>query len=66
MGIDLSVLMLEEASRRAREEGVDVEFLHADAQTATFLEPFDAIISRFGVMFFDDPTRGLRQSLSGP
>ena len=55
VGIDLSEPMLAEARRRAAEEGLDVEFVQADAQTAGFPDLFDAVISRFGVMFFDDP-----------
>jgi SAM-dependent methyltransferase len=57
VGIDLSVPMLAVGRQRAVAAGVDhVEFVVGDAahhQLAT--EGFDAIISRFGVMFFDDP-----------
>lgn len=55
VGIDLSGPMLEVARRRIADEGLDVEFLQADAQTANFSEPFASVISRFGVMFFDNP-----------
>jgi SAM-dependent methyltransferase len=35
---------------------VDADFIRADAQTHDFApESFDMIVSRFGVMFFDDP-----------
>ena len=57
LGIDISTPMLDLARRRAKEAGVgNVEFIEADAQ----VQPFgggstDAIVSRFGVMFFDDP-----------
>jgi hypothetical protein len=46
------------AVESARREGVLANFIRADAQTHHF-EPatFDAVISRFGVMFFDDPVR---------
>ncbi|HML00624.1 MAG TPA: class I SAM-dependent methyltransferase [Acidimicrobiales bacterium] len=54
-GIDLSAPMLEVARLRAEEQGVDVHFVRGDAQTASFDEPFDLVVSRFGVMFFDDP-----------
>lgn len=58
LGIDLSGPMLEEARRRATEMGADrPRFLQLDAQTAELPGPFDAEISRFGVMFFDDPAR---------
>jgi SAM-dependent methyltransferase len=54
-GLDLSAPMLSLARRRAEERGVDVDFVQGDAQTASFDRPFDAVVSRFGVMFFDDP-----------
>src|SRR5271165_4186698 len=54
-GIDLSAPMLRVARQRAEEQGIDVDFVECDAQTASFDEPFDVVVSRFGVMFFDDP-----------
>jgi SAM-dependent methyltransferase len=57
VGADISAPLLELANQRARAEGLNnVSFVRADAQTHAF-EPnrFDAVISRFGVMFFDDP-----------
>jgi SAM-dependent methyltransferase len=56
VGVDISRPMLEIARRRA-EIAPQTVFLEADAQTYAF-EPatFDAIHSRFGVMFFEDPT----------
>jgi SAM-dependent methyltransferase len=54
-GLDLSAPMLEVARRRAREQGIEVEFVQGDAQTASFDQPFDMVVSRFGVMFFEDP-----------
>lgn len=58
LGVDLSAPMLEEARRRAAEAGTDrAEFLQLDAQTAALPGPFDVMISRFGVMFFDDPAK---------
>ncbi|HZO12932.1 MAG TPA: class I SAM-dependent methyltransferase [Polyangiaceae bacterium] len=60
LGVDISEPML----ARAREcaAGIDnVSFLCADAQTHAFdRERFDALVSRFGVMFFDDPVAGFR------
>jgi SAM-dependent methyltransferase len=55
VGLDLSAPMLGLARRRAGQR--PVEFVQADAQTDP-LEPeaFDVAISRFGTMFFDDPT----------
>jgi len=54
-GLDLSAPMLEVARRRAKEEGIEADFVKGDAQTHSFDRQFDAIVSRFGVMFFDDP-----------
>ncbi len=56
VGVDISPALVELARRRAGEEGQEgVAFQLADAQTATFDQTFDAIVSRFGVMFFPDP-----------
>lgn len=56
VGLDLSGPMLARARERAAAEAVaNAEFLQADAQTATLPGPFDAAVSRFGVMFFDAP-----------
>ena len=57
IGLDLSSAMLARAREAAAAEGLThVEFSQADAQVFPF-EPasFDVEISRFGVMFFDDP-----------
>jgi SAM-dependent methyltransferase len=57
MGIDISEVMLSVANRRAAQsDRRNVSFVAADAQTYPF-EPaqYDAAISRFGTMFFDDP-----------
>jgi SAM-dependent methyltransferase len=57
LGVDLSSQMLAYARERARTEGVaNVDFLQADAQVHPFDEAaFDAAISAFGAMFFNDP-----------
>lgn len=56
LGLDLSAPMLARARERAAAEDVaNAEFLQADAQTAALPGPFDAVVSRFGVMFFDAP-----------
>jgi SAM-dependent methyltransferase len=59
IGIDISDPMIAAARDRAEREGAPASFICADAQSYAF-EPasFDMIISRFGVMFFDDPVRG--------
>ena len=54
-GLDLSAPMLGLARRRAEEQGIAVDFVQGDAQTASFDQPFDVVVSRFGVMFFDEP-----------
>ncbi|MFD8009101.1 class I SAM-dependent methyltransferase [Streptomyces sp. NPDC058955] len=57
LGLDLSAPMLAEARARAAAEGVDnVTFTRGDAQTHPYDEgAFDAAISRYGAMFFEDP-----------
>ncbi|USQ95683.1 class I SAM-dependent methyltransferase [Caulobacter sp. RL271] len=56
VGADISGALLQLARQRAGEAGLEgVDFVQADAQTHVFDPPFDAIISRFGVMFFPDP-----------
>jgi len=56
VGIDISAPLVELARRRAARAGVTASFLIADAQTHEF-DPvrYDLAVSRFGVMFFDDP-----------
>jgi SAM-dependent methyltransferase len=56
-GADLSEPLIDLARRRAAELEVDnTDFIVADAQLHDFQPArFDAVISRFGVMFFDDP-----------
>jgi SAM-dependent methyltransferase len=57
LGMDLSAAMLQEAERRARTEGLtNVRFEQGDVQVHTFSPAaFDLAMSRFGVMFFEDP-----------
>lgn len=58
LGVDISLPMLAVARARADQAlAAGVRFLEADAQTHAF-EPAsaDAVFSRFGVMFFADPT----------
>jgi SAM-dependent methyltransferase len=57
VGVDISAPLIEAAKKRAlQDKAGNAQFVNADAQTHAF-EPqrFDAVISRFGVMFFDDP-----------
>ena len=55
-GVDLSDTMIAAARTRAAREHAPADFISADAQHYVF-EPasVDMIVSRFGVMFFDDP-----------
>jgi SAM-dependent methyltransferase len=56
-GIDLSAAMLARASADARSARLlNASFIEGDAQVYPFERAsFDAVISRFGLMFFDDP-----------
>ncbi|RKU04579.1 SAM-dependent methyltransferase [Burkholderia sp. Nafp2/4-1b] len=57
-GVDISARMIATAQARAERDGLGARFVHADAQTHTFAPgEFDLLVSRFGVMFFDDPVR---------
>jgi SAM-dependent methyltransferase len=62
LGVDLSRAMLERARQRTREEQLaNVTFEHADAQIYRFAPAsFDAVISRFGSMFFVDRDAAFR------
>lgn len=57
VGVDISAPMLEQAHAEATAQHVEnVRFEQADAQSQVFrASSFDVAISRFGVMFFDDP-----------
>ncbi|MGT2431847.1 class I SAM-dependent methyltransferase [Cupriavidus basilensis] len=68
-GIDISEPMIAAARARARQEDTTASFIRADAQTHAFAPAsFDMIISRLGVMFFDNPVlafANLRRAASG-
>lgn len=56
-GVDVSEAMLARARERVAEAGcANVQLLAADASSCSFERPFDALYSRFGVMFFEDFT----------
>jgi len=55
-GVDVSEQMLERARERCAAQRLqNVQLLAADAASCDFERHFDALYSRFGVMFFDDP-----------
>ncbi len=58
LGCDVSAPMLALARQRIAAAGVrNIDVLQADAQSHEFAENvFDLLVSRFGVMFFADPT----------
>lgn len=60
LGVDISEAMVAAARARAAREHVVATFVTADAETHAF-DPssVDAIVSRFGVMFFADPIAAL-------
>jgi enediyne biosynthesis protein CalE5 len=55
VAIDVSPAMLRLARDRARHENVsNIEFVESDAGSYATSEPFDAIVSRWGLMFLSD------------
>ena len=55
-GVDISKPMLARARERAAANGLDATFLLGDASQTRFDTTYDLLFSRFGVMFFGDPT----------
>jgi SAM-dependent methyltransferase len=59
LGVDIAPPMVEAArahiAAQAAPDTASAEFTTADAQTECFTPLFDVLISRFGVMFFDNP-----------
>jgi SAM-dependent methyltransferase len=64
-GVDISKPMLDRARERVAEQGLaNVTLLQADAQVHGFAPAsFDLVTSRFGVMFFADPTAAFHNLL---
>ena len=62
VGADISRPLLALAAQRATEaDAANITFLEADVQTAPLTPTaYDLIISRFGVMFFDNPVAAFR------
>ena len=67
IGMDISKPILECAKQKAKENSIkNIEFLLADAQNHYFMaDSYDAIFSRFGLMFFDDPVAAFSNLLKG-
>lgn len=64
-GIDLSAAMLARARENAAKAGlVNTSFEQADAQVHQIGSSYDAVISRFGVMFFADPVAAFANLLA--
>ena len=58
-GFDISATMIDGARTLAASEGLaNVDLTVGDAMVEEFSGDFDALYSRFGVMFFSDATRG--------
>lgn len=66
-GLDIAEQLLNRARKRSDHAGLkNTSFILADAQTHQFVpESFDAIISRFGLMFFDDPVAAFANMAKG-
>jgi SAM-dependent methyltransferase len=67
LGIDISQPMITHARRRAKHDGMEnARFDVADAQTVALDRgAHDVAVSRFGIMFFDDPTAAFANILTG-
>ena len=55
LGVDVSEPLLKLAEKRAADAGSSARFKRADASGFRSDQTFDLMISRFGVMFFEDP-----------
>jgi ubiquinone/menaquinone biosynthesis C-methylase UbiE len=67
LGVDLSGPMLGLARRLAKDEGLgNVRFEQADAQVYPFPPAgYDLVMSRYGVMFFNDPVAAFSNIATG-
>jgi ubiquinone/menaquinone biosynthesis C-methylase UbiE len=59
VGIDISAPMIDRAKEQSTTDA-RLAFICADAATYSFAEPFDALLSRYGLMFFEHPVAALR------
>jgi ubiquinone/menaquinone biosynthesis C-methylase UbiE len=64
VGVDIAQGMIDLAKRRRDEAKLDnIELAICDVQVDAFPSaPFDAALSQFGIMFFDEPIRPSHQS----
>lgn len=64
VGVDYVPELLEDGRLRATAEGLDIEFVHGDAEDLPFDDAtFDAVLSVYGVMFAPDHTRAASEIL---
>lgn len=64
-GFDISQALIESARARAQREGCPALFTQADVATTPLPgAPYERLTSRFGVMFFDDPSAAFRNLAS--
>ncbi|MGK2922338.1 MAG: class I SAM-dependent methyltransferase [Methyloceanibacter sp.] len=55
-GYDISAALIETARARMRSDEPAIAFTRADVSTAPVPDvPYDRLVSRFGIMFYDDP-----------
>jgi SAM-dependent methyltransferase len=62
-GVDPAAGLLSLARRRAREDGLDIEFVAGDAERLPVAGEFDAVMSVFGVIFAADAAQAAREML---
>lgn len=63
-GLDISATLLDVARRQLAGTS-RIDLIEADAQDCTFTRRYDAMISRFGVMFFSDTVAAFRNISKG-
>lgn len=59
-GIDLSKPLLAVARKRATDKASGAIFFKSDATQFSIGDPVEAMVSRFGMMFFDDPVEAFK------
>jgi SAM-dependent methyltransferase len=65
VGVDISKPMLGRAKERATTDGASATFVLGDAAVTRFERVYDQVFSRFGVMFFSDPTAAFANIRAG-